>query len=100
VAQRTREIGIRVALGAAPRQVLFPVVREGIVLALSGIALGLAGAFLAARALSAFLFGVGATDPLTFGGVALMMLIVATLASYIPSRRALEVDPVVALRAE
>jgi len=100
VAQRTREIGIHVALGAAPRQVLFPVVREGIVLALSGIALGLAGAFLAARALSAFLFGVGATDPLTFGGVALMMLIVATLASYIPSRRALEVDPVVALRAE
>ena len=100
VAQRTREIGIRVALGAAPRQVLLPVIREGIVLALAGVALGLAGAFLAARALSAFLFGVGATDPLTFAGVALLMLIVATLASYIPSRRALRVDPVIALHAE
>jgi putative ABC transport system permease protein len=100
VAQRTREIGIRVALGAAPRQVLVPVIREGVVLALTGIAVGLAGAYLAARALSAFLFGVGASDPLTFVGVALLMLIVATLASYIPSRRALKVDPVVALRAE
>jgi putative ABC transport system permease protein len=100
VAQRTREIGIRVALGAAPRQVLLPVVREGIVLALAGIGLGLAGAFLAARTLSAFLFGVAATDPLTFASVAGLMLLVATLASYIPSRRALEVDPVVALRAE
>jgi predicted permease len=100
VAQRTREIGIRVALGAAPRQVLLPVIREGIVLALAGVALGLAGAFLAARALSAFLFGVGATDPLTFAGVALLMLTVAILASYIPSRRALRVDPVIALRAE
>ena len=100
VAQRTREIGIRVALGAAPRQVLLPVMREGITLALAGIGIGLAGAFLAARALSAFLFGVGASDPVTFTGVALLMLLVATLASYIPSRRALRVDPVVALRAE
>jgi predicted permease len=100
VAQRTREIGIRVALGAAPRQVLVPVVREGIVLALAGIGIGLAGAFLAARALSAFLFGVGAADPVTFAAVALVMLAVATLASYIPSRRALKVDPVIALRAE
>lgn len=100
VTQRTREIGIRVALGAAPRQVLLPVVREGLTLALAGIALGLIGAFAAAKALSAFLFGVGASDPLTFGGVALLLLLVATAASYIPSRRALRVDPVVALRAE
>jgi putative ABC transport system permease protein len=100
VTQRTREIGIRVALGAAPRQVLLPVVREGIVLALAGVAIGLAGAFLAARALSAFLFGVGAADPVTFLGVAVLMLAVAALASYIPSRRALKVDPVIALRAE
>jgi putative ABC transport system permease protein len=100
VAERTREIGIRVALGAAPRQVLLPVVREGLVLALAGLAIGLAGAFAAARALTAFLFGVGATDPLTFAGVALLLLIVALLASYIPSRRALKVDPIVALRAE
>jgi putative ABC transport system permease protein len=100
VTQRTREIGIRVALGAAPRQVLLPVVREGITLALAGIGIGLVGALLAARALSSFLFGVGASDPLTFAGVALLLLAVATAASYVPSRRALRVDPMVALRAE
>ena len=100
VAQRTREIGIRVALGAAPRQVIVPVIREGILLALAGIGIGLAGAFVAARALSAFLFGVSASDPLTFSGVALLMLLVAVVASYIPSRGALKVDPVVALRGE
>ena len=100
VAQRTREIGIRVALGAAPRQVLVPMLREGITLALAGIGIGLVGAFLAGRALSAFLYGVGASDPVTLLSVASLMLIVATLASYIPSRRALRVDPVVALRAE
>jgi putative ABC transport system permease protein len=100
VTQRTREIGIRVALGAAPRQVVVPVVREGLMLALAGIALGLAGAFLGARALSSFLFGVEPGDPLTFSAVALLMLLVAVAASYIPSRRALTLDPVVALRAE
>jgi ABC-type antimicrobial peptide transport system permease subunit len=76
------------------------VVREGVWLALAGIGLGLAGAFAATRALTAFLFGVGASDPLTFAGVALLLLLVATAASYIPSRRALRVDPMVALRAE
>jgi putative ABC transport system permease protein len=100
VTQRTREIGIRVALGAAPHQVIGPVVRQGLVLAVLGIGLGLAGALVAARALSAFLFGVGASDPVTFTGVALLMLTVAVLASYTPSRRALKVDPVIALRAE
>jgi putative ABC transport system permease protein len=100
VTQRTREIGIRVALGAAPRQILIPVIREGLRLALVGIGLGLIGAFAAMRALTAFLFGVGASDPLTFAGVALLLLAVATAASYIPSRRALRVDPVVALRAD
>jgi putative ABC transport system permease protein len=100
VTQRTREIGIRVALGAAPRQVMGPVVREGVILAVIGIAIGLAGAFAAAQALSAFLFGVGASDPLTLAAVALIMLLVAMVASYIPSRRALKVDPVIALRAQ
>ena len=100
VTERTREIGIRVALGAAPRQVLLPVVREGLVLAAAGIALGLAGAIAASRAITAFLFGVSSADPLTFAGVALLLLVVAVTASYIPSRRALKVDPVVALRAE
>jgi putative ABC transport system permease protein len=100
VTQRTREIGIRVALGASPRQVLLPVVREGLVLALTGITIGLAGAFAAARMLTTFLFGVGASDPLTFAGVAVLLLGVALLASYVPSRRALKVDPIVALRAE
>ena len=100
VTQRTREIGIRVALGAAPRQVLGPVVREGVLLALAGIGVGLVGAFAATRALTSFLFGVGASDPLTFAGVAVLLLVVATAASYIPSRRALRVDPMIALRTE
>ena len=81
VTERTREIGIRVALGASPRQVVLPVMREGFVLAVVGIAIGLAGAVAAARALTAFLFGVGATDPWTFTGVALLLLGVALLAS-------------------
>jgi ABC-type antimicrobial peptide transport system permease subunit len=65
-----------------------------------GIGIGLAGAVVATRALSAFLFGVGASDPLTFAGVAVLVLVVAVLASYVPSRRASSIDPVVALRAE
>ena len=100
VAQRTREIGIRVALGAGPRQVLNPIVREGMTLALIGVGLGLVGAAAATRLISSFLFGVEPTDPLTFSAVALLLLFVALLASYIPSRRALRVDPLVALRAE
>jgi putative ABC transport system permease protein len=100
VMQRTREIGIRVALGALPRQVLVPVVREGLVLAAVGIAAGLVGALAVARVLSRFLFGVSATDPATFAAVSIVMLTVSFLASYIPSRRALRVDPIVALRAE
>jgi putative ABC transport system permease protein len=100
VTQRTREIGIRMALGARPAQVMLPVVREGLTLGLVGVVIGLAGAFAATRVLSTFLFGVGATDPLTFAGVAVLLLLVAFIASYIPSRRALRVDPITALRAE
>jgi putative ABC transport system permease protein len=100
VTQRTREIGIRVALGAAPRQVLGSIVREGLTLAVMGIAIGLAAALIAARAVSSLLFGVGASDPLTFAAVAVLLLVIAAAASYIPSRRALRIDPIIALRAE
>jgi predicted permease len=100
VAQRTREIGIRVALGARPAQVVGPIVREGMTLAVMGIALGLVGSLAATRVIAAFLFGIEATDPLTFTSIALLLLAVALLASYIPSRRALRVDPLIALRAE
>ena len=89
VAQRTREIGIRVALGARPRQVVNPIVREGMTLAAIGVALGPRGFVRRQRAwLPSFLFGVEATDPLTFAAVAGLLLGVALLASYIPSRRA------------
>ena len=100
VIQRTREIGIRVALGARPGQVVLPVVREGLTLAISGIALGLVGSLAVTRLLSAFLFDVPAADPLTHVVVALLLLAVSLLATYVPSRRASRVDPVTALRAE
>jgi putative ABC transport system permease protein len=100
VVQRTREIGIRVALGAQPRQVLGQIMREGLLLAVAGVGIGLLGSLLAARILSTFLFGVGAADPLTFGSVALLLLAVACIATYVPSRRALQVDPVSALRGD
>jgi len=100
VAQRTREIGIRVALGAAPRQVLLPTLVDGLVLALAGVGCGVVAAFAAGRALASFVFGIGTADPLTLGAMAALLLLVAAAASYIPSRRALKVDPVVALRAE
>jgi putative ABC transport system permease protein len=100
VAQRTREIGIRMALGAHPGQVLGPMMREGLVLAGLGIAIGMAGSLAMARLLSTFLFGIGATDPATFAAAAALLVVVALAASYIPSRRALKVDPLTALRAE
>jgi putative ABC transport system permease protein len=100
VAQRTREIGIRLALGAQPTQVLGQMMREGVTLVLVGVGLGLVGALAATRAISAFLFGVRASDPVTFGAVAAILLAVACVASYVPSRRALRVDPIAALRGE
>jgi putative ABC transport system permease protein len=100
VTQRTREIGIRVALGAQPRQVLGRMMREGLLLASAGVAIGLAGAALAGRALSRFLFQVETTDVPTFAAVAALLVAVALMASYVPSRRALRVDPVTALRNE
>jgi len=100
VAQQTREIGIRIALGAAPSQVVGPMLRRGLILALSGVALGLVGAFFASRVIAQFLFGITATDPVTIAGVSTLLVVVAMIATWIPSRRALRVDPIVALRAE
>ncbi len=100
VTQRTREIGIRVALGAARREVLGMVVGEGVKLAGIGIAIGLLLSALLTRIIAKFLYGVTATDLSTFAGVALGLVLVATLASLIPARRATGVDPMIALRAE
>jgi len=100
VSQRTREIGVRMALGADRASVLRSVLAQGAGRAIAGIALGLVGSLVLTRFLSTLLFGVRATDPVTFVGVATLLAAVALLASYIPARRATRIDPMRALRCE
>ncbi len=100
VAARTREIGVRKALGAERRDVLRLIAGQAMRLTLLGIGAGLALAFVATRVLQRFLFGIGASDPLTFFSVALLLTLVALLACFLPARRATKVDPLVALRHE
>ena len=100
VSGRTREIGVRMALGAQPKNVLALVMRDGLIVTIVGVAFGIIGAFEATRVLGSQLYGVGTTDAATFTVVSFLLAVVALIASYIPARRAMKVDPMVALRYE
>jgi putative ABC transport system permease protein len=100
VSRRTQEIGVRMALGAQMSSVRHMILGQTLKLAVMGVGLGLAGASVVARFLTSMLFGVGIYDPATFLGVAALLIAVALAASYIPARRAMRVDPIVALRYE
>jgi putative ABC transport system permease protein len=100
VSQRTREIGIRMALGAPGRTVVSLIVRQAMALVVSGVAAGTIAALFVSQTMTKMLFSVAPTDPMTFGGVAAVLVGVALFASYLPARRATRVDPIVALRAE
>ena len=100
VTQRTREIAIRIAIGAAPRQVMNLILRQGLILTLVGLVIGTGLALLTGRLLHSQLLGVSAGDPLTFIGVGLLLVVMALGACFIPARRATKVDPLIALRSE
>ena len=106
VSQRTHEIGIRMALGASPSNVLKMVIKQGMVLSVIGVVLGLAGAYVLTKyleswmQLSKMLYGVKPTDPTTYGVMTLLLTVVAVAACYLPARRATRVDPMIALRRE
>lgn len=100
VTQRTQEFGVRMALGARSSDVLRDVLLRGMKLTIAGLAAGIAGSFAVTHLVSSMLVNVGAADPVTFGGVAVFLAVVALAASYVPARRATQVDPMVALRCE
>src|SRR5215472_4836927 len=100
VAQRTREIGIRMAVGAEQRAVMALVIKEGAKLSLAGVIIGLGSAFILMRLMKSLLFGVSPADPLTFVGISAFLCCVALLACYVPARRAMKIDPMSALRCE
>jgi ABC-type antimicrobial peptide transport system permease subunit len=98
--QRTREIGIRMALGASSRAILGLLLRKGLAMVAVGVAAGILGAAVLSRALRSLLYGVSATDPLVFAGIAAVLAAVALLAAFVPARRATRLQPVLALREE
>jgi putative ABC transport system permease protein len=100
VSQRTHEIGIRMAMGAQPQHILLTLIWQGGKIALTGTALGVGTALALTRLIASLLYGVSPTDPVTFAGVAILFITVALAACYIPARRAMKIDPMLALRHE